>query len=812
MSYALRAEFAGFRRFLTLRFFGAQSEPVAEATAAKYADHMRGLLGFVHRERGVPLDLLTFAHAFPSSAREGVAVVFAYMLWLQDTRKISVRTEGLVVRSAAAAAKFLYHNESKVNPGQGERAYSDLDIVREFRAMANSAKRQERVAPRVSDEELKWLSWPEYLQLCSELRRECAGRDSSGRRRTDGAVAWSLQRYLVFAIFSCVPDRQRTLRELEVGRTLVKDRDGRWIIRHGPGDYKTGRSYGERPPLVIADHIYPELEAWMGKWRACLEPTHNLLFTQQNGEPLTDKSLYKLFWTTSYRLTGKKCNPHLIRDSIVTYLRGSGASERELEALALYMGHSVDMQRSTYDRRSKEQKVEPAVELLAALNRRAINGGGGSSGSSDGEAADAHGYHKADMARAFDVVVWGATGFTGRLVAEHLARDYKTGVKWAIAGRSQERLEKLRSELSEQYGGELREVPILIGDIQNQASLDSIAAQTRVMLSTAGPFALYGTPVVDAAVRSGTHYVDITGEVPWVKTIVDKYHEAAAAKGVRIVPCCGFDSIPFDLGALLAVRHLAERYGKKTAKVLNVVMGSKGGVSGGTIASGLNMAKESKSNPEIAACARTVYALVPPESRGTDGEFWGVEKSAELGRWLAPFVMQVCNNRVVHRSNYFLHYTEDPKDFRYQEAIAAPSWFGARAVQLGTIAAGMAFSQTWLHPLLKKIVPAQGEGPSRDNMLNGYFKNRVLAWSAEPAGTAPTLVQAEVGDPHRDGGYWGTSRMLLESALCLALQQQELDKADDLQKGGVLTAASAMGMVLVERLRAAGMTYKILES
>lgn len=373
MSPALQAEFAAFHRFCTVRFFGAQSEPIAEVTAAKYADHLRGMLGYVHRERGVPLDALSFSQLLPSSEREGVSVVFDYILWLHAARNISVNTEGLVVRSAAAAAKFVYHSKSTVNPGRGETAYSDLGVVKELRAMSNAAKRQAKVAPRVSDEEKKWLDWPEYLQVCAELRLECAARDPNGRHRKPSAVAWSLQRYLVFSILSCVPDRQRTLRELEVGRTLVRDREGRWVIRHGPQDYKTGRAYGERPPLAIAPHIYPELEAYMDKWRACLEPRHNFLFTQRNGEPLNEKSLYKLFWTTAYRLTGKRTNPHLVRDSIVTYLRGGDATERELEALALYMGHSVEMQRGVYDRRTKEQKVEPAVELLAELNRRAMS-------------------------------------------------------------------------------------------------------------------------------------------------------------------------------------------------------------------------------------------------------------------------------------------------------------------------------------------------------------------------------------------------------------------------------------------------------
>ncbi|KAL4424494.1 hypothetical protein ABPG77_006803 [Micractinium sp. CCAP 211/92] len=376
---ALRAEFDAFHSFLTVRFFGAQSEPIRRDTALKYADHMRGALGWLHRERGVPLEQLSFSQLLPSPGRDGVALVFEYILWLTDSRDISVRTEGIVVRSACAAAKFLFHSQSQVKPGRGEKPYSDLEVVKELRSMANLAKKRGNVAPRRSDEEAKWLTWQEYLELCQELRHECAALDSTGRRRSEAAVAWSLQKYLIFAILSCVPDRQRTLRELEVGRTLVRDREGRWVIRHGPEDYKTGRSYGERPPLVISPNLYPELDAYIGKWRAFLGPTHGLLFTQKDGKPLTDKSLYTLFWKAAFRLTGKRTNPHLVRDMIVTHLRGSGASERELEALAIYMGHSVEMQRESYDRRTKEQKVEPAVELLASLNRHVMGSRGSGS-------------------------------------------------------------------------------------------------------------------------------------------------------------------------------------------------------------------------------------------------------------------------------------------------------------------------------------------------------------------------------------------------------------------------------------------------
>jgi len=203
-----------------------------------------------------------------------------------------------------------------------------------------------------------------------ELRRETGALkvDSQGKtlRRDDKDIAWSLQKYLIFAILSCIPDRQRTIRELQLGRTLFKEGD-RYVIRHGPSDYKTGSAYGVRAPLYISSSINPELEAYINTYRSALQPDHEYLFTQANGQPLTDKSLYKLFWTTSFRISGKRLSPHMVRDVVITHLRGTDASERELEALAIYMGHSVSIQKSTYDRRSQQEKVQPAVNLLASI-------------------------------------------------------------------------------------------------------------------------------------------------------------------------------------------------------------------------------------------------------------------------------------------------------------------------------------------------------------------------------------------------------------------------------------------------------------
>ena len=296
--------------------------------------------------------------------------------------------------------------------------------------MSREAREAGKRAPSASDEAAKWLDWPDFLAVVEELRREAGAVNERGRRRSDAAVAWALQKYLMFAILACVPDRQRTLRELELGRTLFYE-SGKWVIRHGAGDYKTGRVYGTRPPLQLDESLYPELHAYLSTWRACLNPKHDFVFTMKSGvrrrrrrreethfffgfffflnkktkqkkmltvspssfsfspsssspqqlltlrnqnlllqqDPLTMQSVHKIFSVAAFRLSGKKLNPHLVRGMVITHLRRRGdATEAELESLAFLMGHSLAMQRSTYDKRSAADKVEPAVGLLQRLN------------------------------------------------------------------------------------------------------------------------------------------------------------------------------------------------------------------------------------------------------------------------------------------------------------------------------------------------------------------------------------------------------------------------------------------------------------
>lgn len=367
LTQSLAKEFEQLFKFGTERFYGAQSEPIASVTAEKYADHIRGMLGYMVNIQGEPLETMSLRKLVPSDGRDGVIPAFNYVQWLVKERNIAVRTELLVLRAVLYAAKFVHHDKSHIVPGSGEKTYADLDVVKELRALINSRRKASKVAPRVADEKVKWLNWDEYLMIVKELKKETGALLPDGGRRENRDIAWSLQKYLIFAILSCIPDRQRTIRELKIQRTLFKE-GNQYVIRHRPEDYKTGKSYGERAPLFISQSITHDIDLFIQEYRECLHPEHDFLFTQANGQPLTDKSLYKLFWTTCYRITGKRLSPHMVRDVVITHLRGTNASERELEALAIYMGHSVTIQKSTYDRRSKQDKVQPAINLLESLN------------------------------------------------------------------------------------------------------------------------------------------------------------------------------------------------------------------------------------------------------------------------------------------------------------------------------------------------------------------------------------------------------------------------------------------------------------
>ncbi|KAG2426186.1 hypothetical protein HXX76_013167 [Chlamydomonas incerta] len=387
---ALAAELRAFELFCLHGSWeaaaAAAGEPLRRVTVANHVQCLRQALGWLHEVEGVPLSELCLGALLPGRQQGAARRVHAFLIWLETERGVCKRTVSRSLGAVIAAAKFLFHEASRVS--KGDKPYSDVEVIKTLRSMYMTYERHARVSGHVVDTAAKWLDWPQYLALVAELRREAAGLKLSGAPRAPAEVAMSLQAFLLAAILACVPDRQRTLRELQVGRTLVKDGAGTWFIRHGHADYKTGGTYGERPPLVIDPGIYQELEEFIGTWRAHLKPRHDFLFTKRDGSgPLSAAELARSFSLNAFRLTGRKVNPHMVRDMVVTYARSGHATEHELEALAVYMGHSLAEQRGTYDRRTKAQKVAPALGLLAKISAGSnggVSSGGGSSGSASG--------------------------------------------------------------------------------------------------------------------------------------------------------------------------------------------------------------------------------------------------------------------------------------------------------------------------------------------------------------------------------------------------------------------------------------------
>jgi short subunit dehydrogenase-like uncharacterized protein len=399
--------------------------------------------------------------------------------------------------------------------------------------------------------------------------------------------------------------------------------------------------------------------------------------------------------------------------------------------------------------------------------------------------------------RDLDLVLLGATGFTGQLVAEYLVRR-RSGARWALAGRSRAKLEHVRRGLTA-IDPAAADLPILVADSLDRAAMEALARRTRVVCTTVGPYATYGEPLVAACAAEGTACCDLTGETHFIRRMIDAHHDRAVATGARIVHCCGFDSIPSDLGVFMLHDHL-QREGDRLAEAHFRVIKMTGGVSGGTVASMMAI-MENLGDPAVRRALGDPYVLDPAGSpRGPDGrDAFGPGRDAEGGHFTAPFVMAGVNSRVVRRSNALLDHAYG-RDFRYDEAIDTGAGVGglarALAVSAATVGAGALVLTGPGRKLLGRVLPAPGEGPSRETRERGRFRIEVRAKSA--AGRNLTGV---VGGNH-DPGYGETAIMLAEAALCLA--QDELPA-----RGGVLTPATAMGMKLIERLRAAGATYRV---
>lgn len=403
--------------------------------------------------------------------------------------------------------------------------------------------------------------------------------------------------------------------------------------------------------------------------------------------------------------------------------------------------------------------------------------------------------------RKFDVIVWGATGFTGALVAEYLSHTYGVGqsLNWAIAGRDIAKLEALKAALGDSA------LPTVVADSFDVQTLDALAGRSKVILSTVGPYAKYGSALVAACVQAGTHYCDLAGEAQWIRQMIDQHHEAARESGARIVHCCGFDSVPMDMGVWFLQHEAQKQHGQYCDSISMLVKALKGGASGGTIASLLNVIRESRQDRAIARVVADPYGLNPQNERSGPDELdqQNVRKDAGTNMWTAPFIMAGINTKVVRRSHALAGY-QYGRDFRYHEAMLTGKGFGgwlkANMVMLGLGALVFFASFDVTRSLLQRFVlPKPGEGPDENARASGYFDLRQFGHT--PDGT---LLKSRVtGD--RDPGYGSTSKMLSECAVCLA--------QDDLASGGgVLTPAFAFGETLLRRLeKNAGLTFELLD-
>ncbi|HEX3765504.1 MAG TPA: saccharopine dehydrogenase NADP-binding domain-containing protein [Kofleriaceae bacterium] len=393
------------------------------------------------------------------------------------------------------------------------------------------------------------------------------------------------------------------------------------------------------------------------------------------------------------------------------------------------------------------------------------------------------------MTRELDIVLFGATGFTGRLVADYLARAaQREPVRWAIAGRSHDKLAALGLG-----------VPIIVGDALDAAAMRALAQRTTVVCTTVGPFARYGSELVAACAAAGTHYCDLTGEVPWMRRMIDAHHAQAQATGARIVQPCGFDSIPSDLGCWAAQQAFAARFGSPARKVTAVFGEQRGGLSGGTFASAFGIAREAEREPAVRALLANPYALDPDPAaaRPPAPDETSIGWQPVLGMFTVPFVMAQVNTRVVRRGHALAGFPWG-KDFTYREVMSTPGSLRGAALAAGITgglaALALAMSQPWLRERLAHRAPPPGEGPSAETRARGHWIVRLVAEGA--GGERAVYVASDRADP----GYGSTSKMLGEAALCLA--------RDPLTSpGGVLTPSVAMAQPLLDRLRRAGLHF-----
>jgi short subunit dehydrogenase-like uncharacterized protein len=385
--------------------------------------------------------------------------------------------------------------------------------------------------------------------------------------------------------------------------------------------------------------------------------------------------------------------------------------------------------------------------------------------------------------RSYDIVVFGATGFTGRLTAEYLARHAPADCRWALAGRSQEKLESVRSGLAE-IDASLADLPLLSADVTDADSLRAVAESARVVITTVGPYLQYGEPLVAACAAAGTDYVDLTGEPEFVDRMYLEHHDTAVSSGARIVHCCGFDSIPHDLGVLFTVKQLPSG----VPLTIRGVVRSDAAFSGGTFHSALNQFSRARQLQRTAGERKK--AEPRPEGRRVRTTGGKPHKDAELGYWLMP--LPTIDPTIVKRSAAARD--DYGPDFTYSHWAGFKSLPYAGGAAAGVTALMAAAQVPPLRNLLLKRVP-QGEGPSERKRAKSWFTVELVG----EGGGERVVTRVSGGDP----GYDETAKMLAESALCLAFD-------DNPATAGQVTTAAAMGEHLLDRLTKSGISFTVL--
>jgi short subunit dehydrogenase-like uncharacterized protein len=404
----------------------------------------------------------------------------------------------------------------------------------------------------------------------------------------------------------------------------------------------------------------------------------------------------------------------------------------------------------------------------------------------------------------YDVVAFGATSFVGKILCRYMLEEYGTDgeLKWALAGRSKTRLEEVRKSL----GTKAKTLPLVVADAADEASLRRLCTSTRVVVSTVGPYALYGEPLVKACAESGTDYCDLSGEVQWIRRMAQRYEPTARESGARIVHSCGFDSIPSDLGVYFLQREAMSRLGAPCTRVKMRVKAMRGGLSGGTVASLMNVVKEAAADPVLRKELADPYSLCPAGSapKVRQPEVRSAQFDADFGAWVAPFVMSAINTRIVQRTNALSRQAYGA-DFTYDEAMVMGRGLKGR-LAAGAMAAGLggfmlAGAVSPLRAALERFVlPRPGEGPSPEAQRRGFFDIRFVGTTAD----GRRLRTKVTGD--RDPGYGSTAKMLGQAAACLAL---DVDKAAT--AGGFWTPATIFGDRLIDRLTArSGLTFEVV--